>query len=75
MAKLDRPLDSYVVHGSGPHECLEREVSRVALTSMLKIVGRLDNLRAVPGDQGMMKRIQRLGGEDSSFLSGPCFPG
>ena len=29
---------------------------------MLKVVGRLDNLRAAPGDQGSMKKIPRPGG-------------
>ena len=29
---------------------------------MLKVVGRLDNLRAAPGPQGSMKKIPREGG-------------
>jgi hypothetical protein len=29
---------------------------------MLKVVGRLNNLRAAPGEQGTMKKIPREGG-------------
>lgn len=59
---LDRPIDSYIVYGMGPHQCLGGEASRVALTAMLKVVGRLDNLRRTPGPQGEMKKIPRPGG-------------
>ncbi|RDW75784.1 hypothetical protein BP5796_06605 [Coleophoma crateriformis] len=59
--RLDRPIDSYIVYGIGPHSCLGGEASRVALTAMLRVVGRLDNLRATPGDQGHMKKIPRPG--------------
>ncbi|PQE12457.1 fatty acid oxygenase protein [Rutstroemia sp. NJR-2017a BBW] len=60
--RLDRPLDSYLVYGIGSHACLGGEASRVALTAMLKVIGRLDNLRRAPGPQGEMKKIQREGG-------------
>jgi linoleate 10R-lipoxygenase len=60
--RLDRPIDSYVVYGIGPHNCLGGEASRVALTAMLKVVGRLDNFRAAPGAQGKMKKVMREGG-------------
>lgn len=60
--RLDRPLDSYIHYGVGPHACLGRDASRVALTAMLKVVGRLDNLRRAPGPQGEMKKIPRPGG-------------
>ena len=62
IVRLDRPIDSYIVYGVGPHQCLGGEASRVALTAMLKVVGRLDNLRAAPGPQGQMKKIPREGG-------------
>lgn len=55
--RLDRPLDSYIHYGSGPHICLGYDASKVAMTTMLKTVGRLDNLRRVPGSQGQMKKL------------------
>lgn len=42
---LTRPLDRYIHFGSGVHQCLGLPMTRVALTTMLKVVGRLDNLR------------------------------
>lgn len=60
--KLDRPLDSYIHYGIGPHTCLGRDASRVALTAMLKVVGGLDNLRRAPGPKGELKKIPRPGG-------------
>jgi len=42
---LTRPLDSYLMLGHGIHQCLGLPMTRVALTTMLKVVGRLDNLR------------------------------
>ena len=59
--KIDRPLENYIHYGLGPHACLGAEVSRVALTAMLRVVGRLDNLRRAPGPQGELKKIPRLG--------------
>jgi linoleate 10R-lipoxygenase len=59
--KTDRPLESYI-HYEGPHTCLGRKASRVALTAMLKVVGRLDNLRRAPGTRGELKKIPRSGG-------------
>ncbi|KAI9759515.1 MAG: hypothetical protein M4579_002274 [Chaenotheca gracillima] len=60
--RLDRSLDAYIHYGEGPHACLGRDASRTALTAMLKVVGRLDNLRRAPGPQGQLKRIPREGG-------------
>ena len=45
---LDRPLDSYIHLGRGIHQCLGLPMTRVALTTMLKVIGRLDNLRPAP---------------------------
>ncbi|EME48559.1 hypothetical protein DOTSEDRAFT_67567 [Dothistroma septosporum NZE10] len=42
---LNRPIDSYLMLGHGPHQCLGLPMTRVALTTMLKVIGRLDNLR------------------------------
>lgn len=38
------------------------DVSKVAITAMLKTVGRLDNLRRAPGPRGELKKIPRPGG-------------
>jgi linoleate 10R-lipoxygenase len=35
------------------------DASKVALTAMLRVVGRLDNLRRAPGAQGELKKIPR----------------
>jgi len=55
--KLDRNLDLYIHYGIGPHQCLGYELSKVALTAMLKTVGKLDNLRRAPGPQGEIRKI------------------
>lgn len=60
--RLDRPLESYIHYGVGPHTCLGRDASRVAITAMVKMVCRLDNLRRAPGPQGQLKKIPRPGG-------------
>lgn len=49
---LTRPLDSYLMLGHGAHQCLGLPMTRVALTTMLKVIGRLDNLRTSPVDVG-----------------------
>ncbi|KAI9860958.1 MAG: hypothetical protein M1813_005637 [Trichoglossum hirsutum] len=59
---LDRPIESYIHYGVGPHVCLGGDISKVALTAMLKTIGRLDNLRRAPGEQGRLKKIPRSGG-------------
>ncbi|KAG9234558.1 heme peroxidase [Amylocarpus encephaloides] len=73
---LDRPIESYLVYGIGPHSCLGGAASRAALTAMLKVVGRLDNFRATPGPQGKMKKITRDGGfyVYMDALQGQYFP-
>ena len=60
--KIDRPLESYIHYGLGPHACLGAEASKVALTAMLRVVGRLDNLRRAAGAQGQLKKIPQPGG-------------
>ncbi|KAN0083249.1 hem peroxidase [Elaphomyces granulatus] len=60
--RLDRPLESYLHYDEGPHTSLGGDASRVALTAMLRVVGRLDNLRRAPGPQGALKKIPHPGG-------------
>ena len=52
-------MESYIHYGVGPHTCLGGEASKVALTAMLRVVGRLKNLRRAPGPQGELKKIPR----------------
>jgi linoleate 10R-lipoxygenase len=73
--KIDRPLDSYVHYGIGEHTCLGKDASMVALTAMLRTVGRLDGLRRAPGGQWQLKKVPRPGGfygESCCVLSASC---
>lgn len=60
--KLDRPIDSYLHFGFGPHQCLGMDMSKTALSTMLRVVGRLDNFRRAPGAQGQLKKLAGPGG-------------
>ncbi|KAJ5953170.1 hypothetical protein N7454_000066 [Penicillium verhagenii] len=60
--KLDRPLDSYITHGQGPNTDFGQEITKIALVAMLRVVGRLENLRRAPGAQGQLKKIKQDGG-------------
>jgi linoleate 10R-lipoxygenase len=60
--RIDRPIESYIHYGIGAHTCLGKEASMVALTAMLRTVGKLENLRRAPGPQGELKKISRPGG-------------
>ncbi|KAK2035237.1 linoleate diol synthase [Colletotrichum zoysiae] len=57
-----RPLDSYIHYGLGPHACLGRAASQVALTEMFRALFRKKNVRRVPGPQGILKKVPRPGG-------------
>lgn len=64
---LDRPLDSYIHYGIGPHQCLGNHASIVSMTAMFKVVFGLKNLRRAQGSapgggwygesQGELKKI------------------
>ena len=76
--KLDRPLDSYIHFGWGRHMCLGVGMSKLALTTMLKTVGKLDNLRRAPGAQGQIKKVvgptgltQYMTADHSSYFAFP----
>ncbi|KAK6544846.1 hypothetical protein TWF694_001527 [Orbilia ellipsospora] len=60
--KLDRPEEAYIHYGYGPHRCLGRDANLIALTAMLKVFGKLKNLRRAPGIQGTLKYLPRPGG-------------
>lgn len=57
-----RPLDSYIHYGDGPHPELGREIGQVALTELFRAVFRKKNLRRAPGPQGMLKKVPCAGG-------------
>lgn len=57
-----RPLESYIHYGAGPHTCLGKEVSQVAITELFRAVFRLKGLRRVAGPQGELKKVPRPGG-------------
>lgn len=54
---LGRDEDLYSLCGWGPYGYLD-SVSQVALTQMLKTIGKLKNLRRAPGPQGWLKAIE-----------------
>ncbi|PKY04594.1 heme peroxidase [Aspergillus campestris IBT 28561] len=53
--RLDRADELYIHHGWGPHACLGRAIVTVAGAAMLRVFGRLTNLRRSPGPSGEMK--------------------
>jgi linoleate 8R-lipoxygenase / 9,12-octadecadienoate 8-hydroperoxide 8R-isomerase len=59
---LDRNPDLYIHCGIGPHQSLGLDLSRVAMATMLKTIGQLDNLRRAPGPQGEIKKVTGLHG-------------
>ncbi|KXH26512.1 linoleate diol synthase [Colletotrichum salicis] len=61
-ANPQRPIDSYIHYGLGPHSCLGRDASHVALTEMFRALFRKTNVRRVPGPQGLLKKVPRPGG-------------
>lgn len=60
--RIDRPMERYLHYGLGPHACLGGKASQTALTAMLRVVGKLDNLRRAAGPQGQLKKMARPGG-------------
>lgn len=55
--KLDRPEESYIHHGWGPHACLGRPIVTTAGAAMLRAFAReCPKVRRAPGAQGEMKR-------------------
>ena len=75
---IDRPIESYIHYDVGEHSCLGKEASMVALTAMLRTVGKLDGLRGAPGPQGELMKIPQPGGFYVYYEGGPwqlfCVP-
>lgn len=57
-----RPLEAYIHYGLGPHACLGREASQVALTEMFRALFKRRNVRRQPGPLGALKKVPRPGG-------------
>lgn len=57
--RLDRDLDSYLNYGNGPHTCLGKDASQIALAAMLKVTAKIPGLRLAPGPAGQLKKIDR----------------
>ncbi|GFG11879.1 psi-producing oxygenase A [Aspergillus lentulus] len=53
--RLDRPAEIYIHHGWGPHACLGRAIVTTAGAALLRVLGRLENIRRAPGPAGEMK--------------------
>ncbi|KAK7739055.1 hypothetical protein SLS53_005953 [Cytospora paraplurivora] len=67
--RLDRPEESYIHHGWGPHACLGRPIVTTAGAAMLRAFAReCPNVRRTPGAQGEMKR-KLFNGAFPVFLS------
>jgi len=47
--RLDRPLESYLTYGYGPHQCVGMDASLTAMTAMFKTVFGLKGFRRVVG--------------------------
>jgi cytochrome P450 len=63
----DRPIQSNITLAAGPLTALGDRTSQIALTAMLKVIGRLDKLQPVPGPQGEVhKVVARVPGEGES---------
>lgn len=56
--RLDRNPSSYIHFGIGEHTCLGKEASLVGLTAMLRVVGKLKDLKRAPGPQGQVKKVR-----------------
>ena len=54
----DRAPLEITAYGGGPHACIGRIISNTFVTHLIKVVAGLKNLRAAPGDMGLLKSIQ-----------------
>jgi linoleate 10R-lipoxygenase len=56
---LDRPEESYVNYGWGPHHCIGKEINILANAAILRTFARLPGLRRAPGPQGQLKYVMQ----------------
>jgi hypothetical protein len=65
---ITRPMDAYIHLGHGPHQCLGLPMTRISLTTMLREVARLKNLRPALGPQGKVhKVVKKMGSEEEKY--------
>ena len=57
VVKPDRPLDSYIHFGWGPHACAGLDLSRVAQTALFKAIVGHKELKRAPGGRGTLKSM------------------
>ncbi|KAI1336794.1 linoleate diol synthase precursor [Xylariaceae sp. FL0016] len=50
--RLDRPLDSYLFFGLGPHRCIGEGIAQAALLAAFKVIFQLPGLRRASGRRG-----------------------
>ena len=62
VVDLNRPMETYIQYGTGPHKCLGTNINMVSLPTMLKFFGRLRGLRRAPGIAGELKAVEKPGG-------------
>ncbi|KAL4882931.1 heme peroxidase [Aspergillus karnatakaensis] len=60
--RLDRPDESYLNYGVGSQIGLGKDATLTAVTTLVRTVARLDNLRPAPGAQGVLKKVVRPAG-------------
>ncbi|KAI5843292.1 cytochrome P450 [Tricharina praecox] len=58
---LTRPEELYIQYGYGPHSCIGTPIAITALTAMLRVYGRLENIRRAPRLAGQMKSVTKHG--------------
>lgn len=65
VVKLDRDINLYIHQGYGPHQCAGLAMSRICLTSLLKVVLRdCPAIRPAPGPQGKIKKVETVLGPE-----------
>ncbi|KAF2668697.1 heme peroxidase [Microthyrium microscopicum] len=70
---LKRPLESYITLGIGSQQFLGDGVTRVALTAMFKVIGKLNKLRPTLGDQGKIYKVDAPYPEEGGQPVGPWY--
>jgi linoleate 8R-lipoxygenase / 9,12-octadecadienoate 8-hydroperoxide 8R-isomerase len=70
---LDRPEDAYITLGIGCHEYLGAAMTYTALTAMLKVVGKLKNLRPANGPQGKIHKVRAPHPDENADPSAPWY--
>lgn len=68
---LERDLDEdYICFGWGQHQCLGLDMIKVSLTTILRVVAQLPNLRPAPGPEGRIKKVPANLGQPQDTVQG-----